>query len=74
MFIVTRDNILNFGILCTQKNKKAGEKKTVSQEIRETIRMLGLQNYVNYERMNPIEITLDSNDIAEKLSNHRKLK
>ena len=57
-----------------KKNKKAGEKRTVSQEIRETIRVLGLQNYVNYERMNPIEITLDSNDIAEKLSNHRKLK
>ena len=57
-----------------KKNKKAGEKRTVSQEIRETIRVLGLQNYVNYERMNPIEITLDSNDIVEKLSNHRKLK
>ena len=57
-----------------KKNKKAGEKRTVSQEIRETIRVLGLQNYVNYERMNPIEITLDSNDIIEKLSNHRKLK
>ena len=57
-----------------KKYKKAGEKRTVLQEIRETIRVLGLQNYVNYERMNPIEITLDSNDIVEKLSNHRKLK
>ena len=33
----------------------------MSQEIIETIRVLGLQNYVNYKRMNAIEITLDSN-------------
>ena len=57
-----------------KKNKRAGEKRTMSQEIRETIRVLGHQNYVNYERMNPIEITLDSNDIVEKLSNYRKRK
>ena len=46
----------------------------MSQEIIETIRVLGLQNYVNYKRMNAIEITLDSNDIIEKLSNYKKLK
>ena len=44
------------------------------QEIIETIRVLGLQNYVNYKRMNAIEITLDSNDIIEKLSNYKKFK
>ena len=46
----------------------------MSQEIIETIRVLGLQNYVNYKRMNAIEITLDSNDIIEKLSNYKKFK
>ena len=44
------------------------------QEIIETIRVLGLQNYVNYKRMNPIEITLDSKNIIEKLSNYKKFK
>ena len=43
----------------------------MSQEIKETIRLLGLQNYVNYKRMNVIEITLDSNSIIEKLLNYR---
>ena len=46
----------------------------MSQEIIETICVLGLQNYVNYERMNPIEINLDSNDIIENLSNNKKFK
>ena len=44
------------------------------QEITETIRMLGLQNFVNYERMNQIEIALDSNNTIEKLSNYKKFK
>ena len=39
-----------------------------------TIRVFGFQNYVNYERMNPIEITVDSNNAIEKLSNYKKLK
>ena len=46
----------------------------MSQEIIETIHVLGLQNYVNYERMNLIEITFDSNDIIEKLSNYKKFR
>ena len=46
----------------------------MSQEIKETICVLGFQNYVNYERMNPIEINLDSNDIIENLSNNKKFK
>ena len=44
------------------------------QEITETIRVLGLQNFVNYERMNQIEIALDSNNTIEKLSNYKKFK
>ena len=46
----------------------------MSQEIIETIHVLGLRNYVNYERMNLIEITFDSNDIIEKLSNYKKFR
>ena len=57
-----------------KKKKTAGEKRTMSQEIIETIHVLGLQNYVNYERMNLIEITFDSNDIIEKLSNYKKFR
>ena len=53
-FSTTRDNVLNFCILCTRKIVTAGEKRTISQEIIETIHVLGLQNFVNYQRMNPI--------------------
>ena len=45
-FSVTRDNVLNNTLY--KKNKKtAGENRTMSQEIIETIYVLGLQNYVN---------------------------
>ena len=69
----TRDNVLNFGILCTQK-KLAGGKRTMSQEIIKTINVLGLQNFINYEGMNPIEVSLDSNDIIERLAKYKKFK
>ena len=46
----------------------------MAQEITETIHALGLQNYVNYKRMNPIEVNLDSNDIVERLSSYKKFK
>ena len=73
-FSTTRDNALNFGILCTRKNKISGRKRTMSQEIIETIHVLGLQNFVNYKRMNPIEVSLDSNDIIERLAKYKKFK
>ena len=53
-FSITRNNILNFGILSRSKNKRAGEKRTLSQEIIKTIHVLGLQNFVNFKRRNPI--------------------
>ena len=46
----------------------------MSQEITKTVRILGLQNYVNYERMDPVEITLDSNEIVEDPSKYKRFK
>ena len=37
LFSTTRDNVLNFGILCTKKNKTVAEKRTMSIEIIETV-------------------------------------
>ena len=73
-FSTTHNNVLNFGILCTQKNKTAGEKITMSQEIIETIHVLDLQNFVNYDRLNPIDVSPNSNDIIEKLVKYKKFK
>ena len=46
------DNVQNFGILGTKKNKTVGEKRTMSWETIKTINVLNLQNFINYERMN----------------------
>ena len=73
-FSTTQNNVLNFGLFCTQKNKSVGEKRTMSQEIIKTVYVLGLQNFINYERMNPVEITLDSNEIVEDLSKYKRSK
>ena len=54
--------------------EKAGEKRTISQEVIETIHVLGLQNFVNYEQINPIEVSIDSNYIIERLAKCKKFK
>ena len=54
--------------------KIAGEKRTMWQEIIETIHVLGLQNFVNYDHLNPIDLSLNSNYIIEKLVKYRKFK
>ena len=73
-FSTTRNNFLNIGLLCTKKNKSSGEKRAMFQEIIKTVHVLGLQNFINYERMNPVEITLDSNEIVEDLSKYKRSK
>ena len=54
--------------------EKAGKKRTISQEVIETIHVLGLQNFVNYEQKNPIEMSIDSNYIIERLAKCKKFK
>ena len=51
-----------------------GEKRTMPLEIDDTIHVLGLQNFINYRRMNPTEVTLNSTQIIEKLAICKKYK
>ena len=44
------------------------------REIVGTVHILGLQNFDDYDRLNPVEITIDSNKIIEMLSNYKKYK
>ena len=44
----------------------------MSHEIVNTIHILGLQNFDNYGRLNPVEIAIVSNKIIEMLSNYKK--
>ena len=46
----------------------------MSQEIIKTVHGSGLQNFIIYERMNPVEIMLDSNEIVEDLSKYKRFK
>ena len=46
----------------------------MQSEIVDTIRIFGLQNFYNYSRLNPIEITIDSNSIIEMLSKYKRYK
>ena len=51
-----------------------GEKRTKSLEIVDIIHVLELQSFVNFGRMNPIEVTVDSNEIIERLATYKKYK
>ena len=46
----------------------------MSQEIIKTVHGSGLQNFIIYERLNPVEIMLDSNEIVEDLSKYKRFK
>ena len=46
----------------------------MQSEIVNTIHILGLQNFYNYSRLNPIEITINSNSIIEMLSKYKRYK
>ena len=48
-----------------------GKKRTMSQEIIKIVDVLGLQNFIIYERMNPVEITLDSNGTVQDVSEYK---
>ena len=58
----------------TKRNKTIGEKRAMSPEIVDTVHILGLQNFDDYGRFNPVEITIDSNKIIQTLSNYKKYK
>ena len=63
--VTSRDDILNFGILCIRKNKEIGKK--MLHEIYKRYSVVGLQGFDNYKNLNPIEVSLDSNSLINKL-------
>ena len=76
----TQNNVLNFSLLCIETHTHPHththtHKHTKSVvEIIKTVHVLELQNFINYERMNPAEITFDSNEIVEDLSKYKIFK
>ena len=46
----------------------------MSYDIIDTIQIMGLQNFDNYQKLNPIEISVGTNKIIDYLSSYKKYK
>ena len=65
---------MNFGVLCTKRNKSIGIKRAISHKIVDIVHILGLQNIDDYDRLNLVETTINSNKIIVTLSSYKKYK
>ena len=64
--IETKDaKVTIFKILSTWPKRKVGSKEKMSYQVADEIRIVGLQNYNIYEKLNPIEINIDNSEIQE---------
>lgn len=64
-------------MLCTKKknkNKTIEEKRTMLYEVIDTIHIAGLRNFENYQKLNPVETSIESNKIIESLLKYKKYK
>ena len=62
--IETKDaKVIIFLILSTWSKRKVGSKEKMSYQVADEIRIVGLQNYNIYEKLNPIEINIDNSEI-----------
>ena len=69
--IETKDaKVTNFSILSTKSKRKVGTNGKMSYQIVDEIRIVGLQNYNVYEKLNPIEINIRDSEIQGKLSRY----
>ena len=67
--IETKDaKVTIFSILSAKPKRKVGSKGKMSYQIVDEIRIVGLQNYNLYEKLNPIEINIHNSEIQGKLS------
>ena len=52
---VKDDKVTNFSILATREQNKVGNKRWIPYEIIDQIKIGGLQNFVRYDKLNPVE-------------------
>ena len=71
-FQIIDNNVFNFGILRTEKNK-VGEKRIMKNEILDVISVIGIQK-VEYSYLNPIHIHIKSESIIRRLILKKKNK
>ena len=67
----TKDTkITNFSISSTKSKRKVGYKGKMSYQLVDEIRIVGLQHYNVYEKLNPAEINIRNSEIQEKLKRY----
>ena len=65
--IETKDaKVINFSIFSTKPKRKVGSKGKMSYQIVDEIRIVSLENYNVYEKLNPIEINICDSEIQGK--------
>ena len=70
--IETKDaKVTNYSILSTKPKTKVGSKGKMSYQIVDEIRIVGIQNYNVFEKLNPIEINIRDSKIQGKLTRYR---
>ena len=72
-FDIIDNNIYNFGIFSTKKRKKIGEKRIMSNEIIDSVTIIGIQN-TEYSYINPIHIHIKSESVIRKLLTNKNNK
>ena len=69
--IETKDaKVANYSILSTKPKRKVGSKGKMSYQTVDEIRIVGIQNYNVYEKLNPIEINIRDSEIQGKVSRY----
>ena len=61
-------------ILHSKRNKEIGKKRKMSYKIYKRYTIIGLQGFDNYENLNQIEVSLDSNSLTNGLFKYKKCK
>ena len=69
-FDIVGDHILNLGMLTTKKQKRVGEKRSLGDEIIDSVNVIGIQN-IEYSFLNPIHININSDNVIQKLINYK---
>ena len=62
--------LTNVSISSTKPKRRVGSKRKISYQIVDEIRIVGLQNYNVYEKLNPMEINIHDSEIQGKLSRY----
>ena len=71
---ISDNKIKNLTIISQERKNKIGYKRKMNYEIIDEIHFIGLEKFVKYDKLNPISITIQSNDINAYLTRYSKYK